>query len=165
MQNAVLAHYLKMSIELLEAADMSQTLLGTYLAKTIKEIGRAAKTIAAEESFMLPDQNSQLADFFSSNNVPNPTNGEGDYFNFEDFFQVQNELELKYLLGLPSDGEGLSQDASALSAFNFTGLTADNSAGLGNLGLGTNNPNRWNGSLNLDALGSLLGTPATNAHQ
>lgn len=39
---SVVAHYLTMAVTLLETADLSETRLSTYLAKTIREISRAA---------------------------------------------------------------------------------------------------------------------------
>jgi hypothetical protein len=112
VDNAVLTHYWKMSVEILESSDMSETRLGSYLAKTIREIGRKTGVDEQTEAF---DPHS----LFSANYLPVADSGalNDDVFNIEDFFLGQADFDLKYLLGLPSDGESFLQDGTGGAGF------------------------------------------------
>lgn len=138
VDNAVLTHYWKMSVDILESSDMSETRLGTYLAKTICEMGRKTSVDEQSDAF---DPHS----LFSANYLPVADTGalNDDAFNIEDYFQGQADFDLKYLLGLPSDGESILQDGTGVAGFSGdAGFGMDVMSGVGQ---------RWSG-LDIHAL-------------
>jgi hypothetical protein len=106
-----------MSIDLLESSDMSETRLGTDLARTLKELGCAA----AVPGFAKNDVQEELLPESTRDEdaVPNMGPTPAPFFDFigpnlrtgntpglEDFFQTQNDFDLSFLLGLSSNAEG-----------------------------------------------------------
>jgi hypothetical protein len=170
VDNAVISHYLQMSIDLLESSDLSETRLATNLAKTLRDVGRAAGVsgVGRED---VPDEapigrrgneppqantGSTPAPTFDFN-VPAST--AGNPASLGDFFQSQDELDLSYLLGLSREGDGtLLQNPGDWSNSNpgNTSLFPDFGFGMG--GMGTGHPSSsWNGTL--DGLGTVFGFP------
>ncbi|GFZ52252.1 hypothetical protein JCM24511_10025 [Saitozyma sp. JCM 24511] len=138
VDNAVLTHYWKMSVDILESSDMSETRLGTYLAKTICGMGRKTSVDEQSDAF---DPHS----LFSANYLPVADTGalNDDAFNIEDYFQGQADFDLKYLLSLPSDGESILQDGTGVAGFSGdAGFGMDVMSGVGQ---------RWSG-LDIHAL-------------
>ena len=159
-----------MSIDLLESSDLSETRLGTNLAKTLRDVGRAAgisglgRDDASDETSVerrgdeRPQANTGAtpAPTFDFNV---PTFATGNQPNLGDFFQSQDELDLSYLLGLSREGDGtLLQNGADWSNSNSgnPGLFPDFGFGMG--GMGTGPPSSsWNGTL--DGLGTVFGFP------
>ncbi|WVR05443.1 hypothetical protein IAU60_002459 [Kwoniella sp. DSM 27419] len=103
---SVIAHYLKMSIDLLEAGELSETKLSTYLAKTIRDIARAAEIggFGRTESEDSGDSRPPSA-HASMPPQPDVASNAPDLTGFEidSFMGFENQLDLNYLLGLPGD--------------------------------------------------------------
>lgn len=155
-----------MSIDLLELSDLSETRLGTNLAKTLRDVGRAAgvSSVGKED---VPDEVSSErrgtdrplvnagptpAPLFDLS-IPNMS--AGDHPSLEDFFQSQNELDLSYLLGLTRDGDGPGGNWSANTPGNVASFS-DFGFTTGSMGSGA--PiSSWNGTL--DGLGTVFGFP------
>lgn len=166
-----------MSVDLLEQGDLSETRLSTYLAKTIRDISRAAGiTVPGLEPADAVDSaevaHGSYAPFgFAQlgNGAANGLDGGNGFngsqtdinghdagggagagqgadaamsgalgtdtstaFDLDGFFQVENSLDLSYLLGLPGDNAG----QGVAPAWSFGG--ADLEFGLGDFGLPAN---------------------------
>ena len=159
-----------MSIDLLESSDLSETQLGSNLAKTLRDVGRAAGVSGGgkddlqdethverrEEERPLVNMGSTPAPIFDLNM---PTFNTGNSQSLENFFLSDNELDLSYLLGLTRDGDGTHlQDDGSWSMNNAGTFT---NFGLSTGGLGSEVPNsNWNGAL--DGLGTVFGYPEDN---
>jgi hypothetical protein len=161
---SVVAHYLKMSVDLLESADMSETRLSTYLAKTIRDISRAAGIVVpgispidyedpsavdsrphTATSYPHPPALDALLAQGNGSDGANVTeggtttmshtqsngNGNGEIFDLENFLQVESQLDLGYLLGLPGDNSAAVQGGNG---WTFGGNEFE--FGLGGLGMG-----------------------------
>ena len=144
VEHSVVAHYLRMSVDLLESADLSETRLSSYLAKTIRDLSRSAcitnignpvaatpaptVSITNDEAHStqktdvpLFDPSLVFTDDGSSANGHGNGNGAGS-FDLEEFFQIGNELDLSYLLGLPGDiGNTGTQGELNYGSGGFTG--------------------------------------------
>ena len=121
----VVAHYLKMSIDLLESADISETRLSTYLAKTIREISRAAG-ISGIGTVEYDDQETGTGELRShvSGVYPGQVEGEPEItsFDLENFLQIENQFDLGYLLGLPGDNSvSMSNGMNGVMGNGYTG--------------------------------------------
>ncbi|WWD16207.1 hypothetical protein CI109_100633 [Kwoniella shandongensis] len=116
---SVIAHYLKMSIDLLEVGEMSETRLSTYLAKTIRDIARAADILGLGppsgegndetgqgqgqgQSRPSSSHDNTTTTQFDSQNQPDLSS-----FDMDSFLQFESQLDLGYLLGLPGDNSAL----------------------------------------------------------
>lgn len=156
-----------MSIDLLESSDLSETRLGTNLAKTLRDVGRAAgmphvskdDDVSAEpppecrgKDRSRPHSGSTPAPIFDFN-VPTLT---GNPPSLEEFFQSQNELDLSYLLSLTRDSDGtLFQNDGNWSTSNIgnTAPFGDLDFAMAGAGTGRGLANSsWNG--NVDGLGT-----------
>ncbi|KAK8869531.1 hypothetical protein IAR55_000097 [Kwoniella newhampshirensis] len=128
----VIAHYLKMSIDLLEAGELSETRLSTYLAKTIRDIARAADIGGigqpdGEEDLGPSRPQSAHASLPPTFDSTQPTSSVLGAFDMESFLQFESQLDLGYLLGLPGDN-------SAIVGGSMTSLAGpDNTAGGGGM--------------------------------
>ncbi|WWC89732.1 uncharacterized protein L201_004657 [Kwoniella dendrophila CBS 6074] len=120
---SVISYYLKMSTDLLEIGDMSETRLSTYLAKTIRDISRAAEIGGFGQSDIHRSNNKENVLFkgvesratspgniddnsilpITSNSVTEDPNNDWSTFEMDSFLQFENQLDLGYLLGLPGD--------------------------------------------------------------
>jgi hypothetical protein len=166
VDTAVISHYLQMSIDLLESSDLSETRLGTNLAKTLKEVGRAAGLLGSSSDDVQDDVSAERrvnaqpsvnmaftpAPAF---NINMPTFSTGEPPNLENFFQSDNGLDLSYLLGLSREGDGtLLQEDGNWSSSNFGNVASFTDFGFGGVGTGNSSSN-WNG--NLDGFGNVFG--------
>jgi hypothetical protein len=170
VDNAVISHYLQMSIDLLESADLSETRLGTNLAKTLRDVGRAAG-IPGLGRDDVPDETSierrgDERPQTTSGPTPAPTFdfnvpalATGNQPSLGDFFQSQDELDLSYLLGLTREGDGsLLQNGGDWSNNNSGNSAMFPDFGFGMGAMGTGPPSSsWNGTL--DGLGTVFGFP------
>lgn len=170
VDNAVIAHYLQMSIDLLESSDLSETRLGTNLAKTLRDVGRAAGMpgLAKEDSRIeIPvehrrDENTSV----NTGLTPAPvfefdaqTFSAGNATGLQDLFQSQNELDLSYLLDFTRDGD--LQNNLNWSTYNSGNAASFADFGFAMGGIGPSVPNSiWNGTL--DGLGTVFGYPEDN---
>ena len=134
LEPSVVVHYLKMSVDLLESADTSETRLSTYLAKTIRDISRGAGItgVAGIEY----DDPSQPRPGPQATNTTAPQNvgggvlteriGETASFDMENLSEVENQLVLGHLLGLPGDdGAGQSGSGWNWGVNGYTGYTGE----------------------------------------
>ncbi|WVW82755.1 hypothetical protein I302_104766 [Kwoniella bestiolae CBS 10118] len=146
---SVISYYLKMSIELLEAGELSETRLSTYLSKTIRDIARAAEItgigfgnagsrfgggVSREGSH--DGIESRPHSSHASGGVPLPLSSNTGLddpsndlaaFEMESFLQFENQLDLGYLLGLPGDGSALIPNSQQTSAgYNGTATPTNN---------------------------------------
>jgi len=150
VESSVVAHYLRMSVDLLESADVSETRMSTYLAKTIKDLSRAAgilnignasaptpapAVVVAKEDEQIT-KNTDIPLFDPTLGFEDGSNGNVDAggFNMDDFFQLENELDLSYLLGLPGD----NGNAGTQGGLNYGtgGFTGEFGFGMGGMGVG-----------------------------
>lgn len=151
VEHSVVAHYLRMSVDLLETADLSETRLSTYLAKTIKDLSRAAgitnignppvSTPAPTASNVTTNDNLPVV---KDTDIPlfDPTlgfaedgsNGNATAFDLDAFFQMDNELDLSYLLGLPGDN-GNTGTQGGLN-YGSGGFTGEFGFGMGGISVG-----------------------------
>ncbi|OCF39443.1 hypothetical protein I317_06767 [Kwoniella heveanensis CBS 569] len=143
---SVIAHYLKMSIDLLEAGELSETKLSTYLAKTIRDIARAAEisglgSVSEEIAETRPPSNRN-----SEPPQPDPATSAGpdlSMFDIDAFLGFESQLDLNYLLGLPGDnsailptvGAGGAQPGNMTPSF-ISGIGGNSSSGNGGGGGG-----------------------------
>lgn len=176
VEKAVISHYLQMSIDLLESSDMSETRLGTNLAKTLREDGRVAGASGLVNDNVQDKQPAEGGreehNLFNTGTTPAPT---FDFSvptlptNYEDIFQAQTELDLSYLLGLTRDNnDGTFSQNGGNWSFNNSGNVAslnDLGFAMNGVGGGNLNPNQsWNGTI--DGLDTVFGfgedNPATD---
>ncbi|WVQ87185.1 hypothetical protein IAS59_000908 [Cryptococcus gattii] len=149
IEPSVIAHYLKMSIDLLQTGELSETRLSTYLAKTIRDIARAAginglgpRESAEDSGWESRPQSAQgsgaSATGVAASGSGQATGASGDgtdnapppdlAFDMDAFLQFESQLDLGYLLGLPGDSgafpatTGAGQDGQNLNG-------VDNGAG------------------------------------
>lgn len=162
-----------MSIDLLELSDLSETRLGTNLAKTLRDIGRAAGVSGvgkddAQDDIPQDRRGDERPPIITGStpapmfDVNMPNFNAGNPPNLEDFFQSQNELDLTYLLGLPTDGDrSLLPDGGNWSTNNTGNLASFTDFGfaMGGMGQGASS-STWNGTL--DGLGTVFGYPEEN---
>lgn len=166
VEKAVILHYLQMSIDLLESSDMSETRLGTILAKTLREDGRSTGTAGGSGDDVqekVPAEGSR-----EENNVLNTGATPTPIFdfsvptvptNYDDIFQAQSDLDLSYLLGLTNSNEG----NFSLNGGNWSINTSGNVASAFDLGFANNGigggstvPSQsWMGAI--DSLDSVFG--------
>jgi hypothetical protein len=124
-----------MSIDLLESSDMSETRLGTDLAKTLRELGCAAAVSGFDKNDV--QEEIPLESTRDEDEVPNMGPTPAPLFDFsgpnlrtgntpglEEFFQAQNDLDLSYLLGLSRNAEGAFLQDSGSWFTNNTGTAA-----------------------------------------
>lgn len=156
VEKPVISHYLQMSIDLLESSDMSETRLGTNLAKTLREYGRAVETsgVAKEDA----QETAPVEVRHEEHNPTNPTITPVPAFEFnvpavpneyQEVFQPQNELDLSYLLGLTRDNEGTFLQNNGHWSFNSSGNGppfSDQGFAMGGLGEGSATQG-WNGTI------------------
>lgn len=156
-----------MSIDLLELSDLSETGLGTNLAKTLREVGRAAGVVGSNKD-EIPDETSverrgndrPLVNMGSTPapifDISMPIFTAGNTSSLDDFFQSQNELDLSYLLGLSREGDGALLQSGGNWGNGTPGNGTLNEFGfaMGGLGSGVSTSN-WNESL--DGLGGVFG--------
>lgn len=162
-----------MSIDLLESADLSETRLGSNLAKTLRDVGRAAG-ISGLGRDDVPDDTSierrgdeRPQATFGPTPAPTfdfnpPAFASGNPSSLGDFFQSQDELDLSYLLGLTREGDGmLLQNGGDWSNSNpgNPALFTDFGFGMGGMGTGPP-PSSWNGTF--DGFGTVFGFPEDN---
>ena len=207
VDHSVVGHYLRMSVDLLESADLSETKLATFLARTIRDVSRAAGitvfagaggTAANGQAISSvvntpappqagPDDRPPAAgsgsgtgtsagsfdgvDFAQFTNGANmgahalgtvggaglgpgqggsgggvngafgvngmTTTGEDDPFDLENYLQLEQQLDLGYLLGLPGDnGNQGNQGALNYGTGVFEG---EFGFGMGGMGVGVQN--------------------------
>jgi len=162
-----------MSIDLLESADLSETRLGSNLAKTLRDVGRAAG-IPGLGRDDVPDETSierggDERPETTTGPTPAPTFdfnapgfAAGNEPSLGDFFQSQDELDLSYLLGLTREGDvTLLQNGGDWSNNNSRNSALFPDFGFGTGGMGTGPPSfSWNGTL--DGLGTVFGFPQDN---
>jgi hypothetical protein len=133
-----------MSVDLLESADLSETRLSTYLAKTIRDISRAAGiTVPGIAPIAYQDPAAVDSRPHTSTSYPpvgvelvqGTEGGEGPAaFDLENFLQIESQLDLGYLLGLPGDNSAAVQGAPGWSfsggefEFGLNGLGMDQQA-------------------------------------
>ncbi|KAL0254206.1 hypothetical protein I308_101586 [Cryptococcus tetragattii IND107] len=149
IEPSVIAHYLKMSVDLLQTGELSETRLSTYLAKTIRDIARAAginglgpRESAEDSGWESRPQSAQgsgaSATGVAASGSGQATGASGDgadnapppdlAFDMDAFLQFESQLDLGYLLGLPGDSgafpatTGAGQDGQNLNG-------VDNGAG------------------------------------
>jgi len=122
---SVTPHYLKMSVDLLESADISETRLSTYIAKTIRDTSRAAGITGIGDEPQPVDPPDQV--LAQGEKVPSDT---------ESFPQIESQSDLGYLLGLPGDGTAVTfGNGSGLGGSGRNGFTGDFESGLGGMGM------------------------------
>jgi hypothetical protein len=162
-----------LKIDLLELSDLSETRLGTNLAKTLRDIGRAAGVSGvgkddAQDDIPQDRRGDERPPIITGStpapmfDVNMPNFNAGNPPNLEDFFQSQNELDLSYLLGLPTDGDrSLLPDGGNWSNNNPGNLASFTDFGfaMGGMGQGASS-STWNGTL--DGLGTVFGYPEEN---
>lgn len=153
-----------MSIDLLESSDMSETRLGTHLAKTLKEHGCAVGVPGVGKDTVPDKQPVERGQ--EQHNPANTATTPAPAFDFsvpalptdyQDIFQAQNELDLSYLLGLTRDNEGTSlQNGGDWSINNPGNLASYSDLGfaMGDMGQGSTNEG-WNGTI--DGLDTVFG--------
>ncbi|WWD01078.1 hypothetical protein V866_008016 [Kwoniella sp. B9012] len=179
---SVISYYLKMSIELLEVGELSETRLSTYLSKTIRDIARAADITGigfvsapairgyggglekegSEEGVESRPQSSHTTggpmDPLSASNVEDPSN-DLTAFEMESFLQFENQLDLGYLLGLPGDGSALLPNTQQSTTHN-TGSTPNlNNSNNPNSSINTNHNNNGTSNSSIAMFGDIASTP------
>ncbi|WVF71872.1 hypothetical protein IAT40_006682 [Kwoniella sp. CBS 6097] len=135
---SVIAHYLKMSIDLLEAGELSETKLSTYLAKTIKDIARAAEIGGMGSGSEDAPETRPPSNRNSEPPQPDPTNAGPDLsvFDIDAFLGFESQLDLNYLLGLPGDNSAILPTAvgtAGAQTGNVTPSFGGNPSGTGGL--------------------------------
>jgi hypothetical protein len=156
---SVVAHYLKMSVNLLESGDLSETRLSTYLAKTIRDVSRAAGIAGIAELSPpprysdpeAPESHPHRADSYLAplTNDNTATGSARGGFDLDNFLQVDSQLDLGYLLGLPGDNN------SVVAPSLLGGLGSTGNGGLGGMS-GAWNP-EFGFGLGLDEFGGMAG--------
>lgn len=138
-----------MSIDLLQTGELSETRLSTYLAKTIRDIARAAginglgpRESAEDSGWESRPQSAQgsgaWATGVAASGSGQATGASGDgadnapppdlAFDMDAFLQFESQLDLGYLLGLPGDSGAFSATTGAgQDGQNLNGV--DNGAG------------------------------------
>ncbi|WRT67431.1 uncharacterized protein IL334_004402 [Kwoniella shivajii] len=152
---SVISYYLKMSIDLLEIGELSETKVSTYLAKTIRDIARAAEISGiglplarmgasgdgdgSEQGIERPQSSHNHTDSIQPNLLES-TQNDLSTFEMDSFLQFENSMDLGYLLGLPGDNSLLLPNTNP--PFGNTGTNTPNSNLLGTGGNGPplNNP-------------------------
>lgn len=129
----VVTHYLKMSIDVLEASDLSETRLSTYLARTLRDISRAASIpgIAPLDGDEV-DSEVQTRPPSAQGNAPTPQDAANGLaraggvplaapgvmppYGLENYL-IDSNVDLGYLLGLPGDPTGIMGPGGMMPAF------------------------------------------------
>ncbi len=131
LDHSVVAHYLKMSVDLLESADISETRLSSYLAKTIRDISRAAG-IAGMGPVEYADDKPAVDMRTSHTEV---IEQEVTPFDLGSFFQIESQLDMGYLLGLPGDNSAM-QLGGGVGGFGSNGYSSEFGFGMGGIAMG-----------------------------
>jgi len=130
-----------MSIDLLELGDMSETRLSTYLAKTIREISRAAGIVLSGNDVV---ENGHVTAGGSRPPLAYPADGVGDVsggangngvagsgFDLETFLGLENHYDIGHLLGLPGTIDGGGGVQGSMGKGGFGGFPGEFRFGLG----------------------------------
>jgi len=105
LDSSVVAHYLKMTINLLETGDLSETRLSTHLANTIRDVSKAAGILGVPHTHNPRPEAGSLRPLVNSQPAlepEDPTSGD-EGFDLDRFLRAKGNLGLGYLLGLPGD--------------------------------------------------------------
>jgi hypothetical protein len=145
---SVAAHYLKMSVNVLESSDMSETRLSTYLAKTIRDISRAAGISGMSPLPRHPDLEAQ-SKYTLPPLVPDGSGIVPEALNVNRLLQVDDQFDLGYLLGLPGDGNAV------LAPGLLGGMAGGLGNGIGGTVGGLENEYNWEFGFGMGGLGSL----------
>jgi hypothetical protein len=161
---SVVVHYLKMAVDVLEGADLSETRLSTFLGRTIRDIARAGgiKGLGATPT------PAGSAPGSSSGQVPLDAHvGPSDQaaplgpmglqdlsgFELDPFLGFENHFNLDSLLGLPGDGgstgnmmgDGMSSGFAFSMDQNWNQLPASGMMGEFEFGIGGSSGLGWMG--------------------
>ncbi|KAL1410967.1 hypothetical protein Q8F55_001910 [Vanrija albida] len=133
----VVTHYLKMSIDVLEASDLSETRLSTYLARTLRDISRAASIPGitpldgdeaegggvetrppSAQGVAPPSQDASANGLARAGGVPlgGAAPGVMTPYGLENYL-IDSNVDLGYLLGLPGDPTGIMGPGGMMPAF------------------------------------------------
>ena len=159
LSSGMVTHYLRTAVDLLENADLSETRLSTYLGKKIKEAAQAAGLLTPlgsattshgtsahvltppaagpgqQEDQSALDASTVLPFVGLEDEAPNVSVNNGNGFDLDDFFALENELNLGYLLGLPGDVAG----AGGTQTLNFGSGGTSGEFGWAMGGMGVSN--------------------------
>lgn len=163
LDGSVVVHYLKMAVEVLENADLSETRLSTFLGRTIRDIARAAgiqglgMTPAPASSASISSSGRPLgggdesAADFAPHAVPMAFDQDLSAFDLDPFLGFENHLNIESLLGLPGDGVSSGNQLGDGSNGGFTFSTdqswatmpSSNLMGEFEFGIGGNTGGGW----------------------
>lgn len=132
LDRSIVAHYVRMSVDLLESADVSETRLATFLARTIRDVSRSAGVAASNapdpmadapgglRTFNtpgLPHANDDTPGLLDQGEVSHLDHGKGqvgldelgdmagdEASDLDNYLQLEQQLDFGLLLSLPGDG-------------------------------------------------------------